>query len=71
MSSNLLGVTSGTVPLGPLQDGLWLFWRLDPTSSVHAMPEVFHYEGEFDVDAAVSAFSQLVAPDGRRAEWRT
>ncbi|MGW3949493.1 condensation domain-containing protein [Streptomyces sp. NPDC004752] len=49
-----------TLPIGPLQEGIWLFWRLNPTSPAYSMPEIFHYDGDFDLKAAEFAFNEVI-----------
>lgn len=52
--------TSDTLPIGPLQEGLWVFWRLNPASAAYNLPEALHVEGEFDLDALQFAFDETV-----------
>ena len=52
--------TTDTLPIGPLQEGLWLFWKLNPASPAYNMPEVIQCEGEFDLAAIQSAFDATV-----------
>ncbi|WP_432142967.1 condensation domain-containing protein [Streptomyces sp. bgisy084] len=49
-----------TLPIGPLQEGIWLFWQLNPTSPAYSMPEVFHFDGDFDTEAAEFAFNEVI-----------
>lgn len=49
-----------TLPIGPLQEGIWLFWRLNPTSPAYSMPEVFYFDGDFDAEAAEFAFNETI-----------
>ncbi|MCT2582336.1 condensation domain-containing protein [Actinophytocola gossypii] len=39
-------------PLGPLQEPIWNFWRHNPQSPAYVMPEVYFFEGVFDLAAA-------------------
>lgn len=48
------------LPIGPLQEGIWLFWRLNPASPAYAMSEVFHFDGDFDIEAAAFAFNEVI-----------
>ncbi|SER01685.1 Phosphopantetheine attachment site [Lentzea xinjiangensis] len=52
--------TTDTLPIGPLQEGIWLFWRLNPASPAYSMPEVFHFDGDFDAGAAEFAFNETI-----------
>ncbi|MEU5578463.1 condensation domain-containing protein [Streptomyces huasconensis] len=52
--------TAKTLPLGPLQEGIWLFWRLNPTSPAYSMLEIFHFDGAFSLTALESAFHGLL-----------
>lgn len=45
-------------PLGPLQEQIWRFWRQNPESTAYIMPEVYLFDGVFDVDAATVAFDE-------------
>lgn len=56
----LVDETAETLPIGPLQEGLWVFWKLNPASAAYNMPEVVHVEGEFDLAAARHAFDETV-----------
>lgn len=49
-----------TLPIGPLQEGIWLFWRLNPSSPAYSMPEIFRFDGDFDVKAAEFAFNEVI-----------
>ncbi|RKN07608.1 condensation domain-containing protein [Streptomyces radicis] len=49
-----------TLPIGPLQEGIWLFWRLNQASPAYMMPEIFHFEGEFDTAAVEFAFNEVI-----------
>ncbi|WP_326809813.1 condensation domain-containing protein [Streptomyces scopuliridis] len=49
-----------SLPIGPLQEGIWLFWQLNPTSPAYSMPEVFHFDGDFDTEAAEFAFNEVI-----------
>jgi hypothetical protein len=49
-----------TLPIGPLQEGIWLFWQLNPTSPAYGMPEIFHFDGDFDLEAAQLALDGLI-----------
>ena len=49
-----------TVPIGPLQEGIWLFWQLNPTSPAYSMPEIFHFHGDYDLAAVESAFNAVI-----------
>ena len=46
--------------IGPLQEDIWRFWNGHRTSSVYTMPEVFHYDGVFDVPAAEFALNATI-----------
>jgi hypothetical protein len=46
--------------IGPLQEDMWLFWNRHRTSSVYTMPEVFHYDGDFDMAAAEFALNATI-----------
>jgi len=46
--------------IGPLQEDMWLFWSRHRTSSVYTMPEVFFYDGAFDVAAAEFALNATI-----------
>lgn len=48
------------LPIGPYQEGIWLFWNLNPKSPSYSMPEIFDYVGEFDVPAAESALNEVI-----------
>jgi hypothetical protein len=48
-----------TLPIGPLQEEIWRFWRRNPTSPAYTMPEVFYFDGEFDVQAAEFALNEI------------
>lgn len=52
--------TTDTLPIGPLQEGIWLFAQLNPASPAYSMPEVFHFDGDFDADAAEFAFNETI-----------
>jgi hypothetical protein len=56
----LVEEATDTLPIGPLQEGLWVFWKLNPTSAAYNLPVVFQVEGEFDAAAAQFAFDQTV-----------
>jgi hypothetical protein len=45
-------------PLGPLQEQIWRFWRQAPRSTAYIMPEVYLFDGVFDVAAASFAFDE-------------
>ncbi|WP_217145921.1 condensation domain-containing protein [Streptomyces sp. AC627_RSS907] len=60
MTTDSTDPTTYTLPIGPLQEGIWLFWRLNPTSPAYSMPEVFHFDGDFDVKAAEFAFNEVI-----------
>ncbi|MGH3939869.1 MAG: condensation domain-containing protein [Pseudonocardiaceae bacterium] len=60
MTSNGIESQTDVLPIGPLQHGLWLFWKLNPKSSAYNMPEVFHFEGEYDPAAAQFAFDETI-----------
>lgn len=45
-------------PLGPLQEQIWRFWRRNPQSPAYIMPEVYFFDGVFDVAAAAFAFEE-------------
>jgi hypothetical protein len=45
-------------PLGPLQEQIWRFWRRTPRSTAYIMPEVYLFDGVFDVAAATFAFDE-------------
>ncbi|MEU9479453.1 condensation domain-containing protein [Streptomyces sp. NPDC048191] len=60
MRTNRTDALTDTLPIGPLQEGIWLFWRLNPTSPAYSMPEVFHFDGDFDTRAAEFAFNEVV-----------
>lgn len=47
-----------TFPLGPLQEQIWRFWRQNPQSSGYIMPEVYFFDGDFDVEAAELALTE-------------
>jgi hypothetical protein len=49
-----------TLPIGPLQEGIWLFWRLNPTSPAYNMQEIFYFDGEFDAEAAEFAYNETI-----------
>ncbi|HTJ69393.1 MAG TPA: condensation domain-containing protein [Actinospica sp.] len=51
---------TGRSAIGPLQEDMWLFWSRHRASSVYTMPEVFHYDGAFDVAAAQFALDATV-----------
>lgn len=46
--------------IGPLQEDIWRFWSRHRTSSVYTMPEVFHYDGVFDGQAAEFALNATI-----------
>ncbi|HEY3477521.1 MAG TPA: condensation domain-containing protein, partial [Streptomyces sp.] len=50
----------GELAIGPLQEDIWRFWDRHRTSPVYTMPEVFHYDGDFDVQAAEFAFNAMI-----------
>ncbi|APU13117.1 MULTISPECIES: condensation domain-containing protein [Actinoalloteichus] len=56
----LIDRTTDTLPIGPLQEGLWVFWQLNPASAAYNLPETLHVEGEFDLDAIRFAFDETV-----------
>ncbi|APU13105.1 putative polyketide synthase component [Actinoalloteichus sp. GBA129-24] len=45
-------------PLGPLQEQIWRFWRQNPRSTAYIMPEVYLFDGAFDVAAVTFAFDE-------------
>ncbi|MFW6720420.1 condensation domain-containing protein [Streptomyces sp. MAR4 CNY-716] len=45
-------------PLGPLQEQFWRFWRQNPRSTAYIMPEVYLFDGTFDVAAATFALEE-------------
>ncbi|WP_216214818.1 condensation domain-containing protein [Amycolatopsis aidingensis] len=49
-----------TLPIGPFQEGIWLFWRLNPASPAYNMPEIFYFDGDFDAKAAEFAFNETI-----------
>ncbi|MFC6881487.1 MULTISPECIES: condensation domain-containing protein [Actinomadura] len=51
---------TSTLPIGPLQEGIWLFCRLNPTSPAYCMPEVFYFDGDFDTEAAEFALNEVI-----------
>jgi hypothetical protein len=56
----LVEATTDTLPIGPLQEGLWVFWKLNPTSAAYNIPEVIHLEAELDLAATQFAFDETV-----------
>src|SRR5258708_27542984 len=47
-----------TFPLGPLQQQIWRFWQSNRSSSAYIMPEVYFFDGDFDVEAARFALDE-------------
>jgi hypothetical protein len=60
MRTSITDPLTDTLPISPFQEGIWLFWRLNPTSPAYAMPEVFHFDGDFDLGAAEFAFNETI-----------
>ncbi|MDQ0988744.1 condensation domain-containing protein [Streptomyces sp. V2I9] len=60
MTVNSTEPMTETLPIGPLQEGMWLFWRLNPASPAYCMPEIFHFEGEFVLEAVEFTFNELI-----------
>jgi hypothetical protein len=46
--------------IGPLQEDIWLFWRRHRASSVYTMPELYHFDGVFDIEAAQFALNETI-----------
>ncbi|GAA1647247.1 condensation domain-containing protein [Catellatospora bangladeshensis] len=47
-----------TFPLGPLQQQIWRFWRNNRDSPAYIMPEVYFFDGDFDVEAVTYALDE-------------
>ncbi len=45
-------------PLGPLQEQIWRFWHHHRDSPAYIMPEVYFFDGEFDLAAATFALDE-------------
>jgi hypothetical protein len=54
------GVVAQTLSIGPLQEALWVFWKLNPTSAAYNVPEVIHLQGDLDLAATRYAFDATV-----------
>nr|WP_280295541.1 non-ribosomal peptide synthase/polyketide synthase [Nocardia abscessus] len=50
-----------TIPLAPVQRGMWSLNRLDPASPAHNIPVALRIEGSLDTHALVAAFADVVA----------